>query len=254
MLTRLTVVSSVAMLLVSALAACAADAAKPNADLPSPWKQVDLGLANVTAPPPPVVPPATRPAARATVAGSAAESNGVFQLQGTMDLWGVADGCHFVYQPANGDVELIARVVAMENPGGVAHAKSSLCLRASTDPGAPHVTFAVTATDGTQFLYRDAENGKTAKVAVDTDAQKKLVPKATFPVWLKLVRTGKEFTAYESADGVTWISHGHLTLQLPAKTVAGIAVSSHKPDVVTKATFDHVAVKQGGEGDKSRSK
>ncbi|HEX8915995.1 MAG TPA: hypothetical protein VF796_26850, partial [Humisphaera sp.] len=188
----------------------------------------------------------TKPAARATVAGSAVEADGVLKIQGTMDLWGTADGCHLVYQPADGDVEVVARVVSMDNPGGVAHAKASLSVRASLEAGAPHVTLAVTATDGTQFLHRDEPNAKTLKVAVDAETQKALLPKATFPIWLKLARTGDAFTAYESADGTTWRKTGTVTVKLPAKTAAGVAVSSHKPDVVTTGTFDHVAVTRAG--------
>jgi hypothetical protein len=105
------------------------------------------------------------------------------------------------------------------------------------------VTLAVTATDGTQFLHRDEVDGKTAKAAVDPETQKKLLPKAKFPCWLKLTRVGTEFAAYESADGVTWLMTGKLQLKLPPQTVAGVAVSSHKPDVLTKATFDHVSIK-----------
>jgi hypothetical protein len=207
---------------------------------------VDLGLADINAPQPPVpAAPSTTPAAHATVAGAGTEADGVFQLQGTMDLWGTADGCHFVYQPTGEEVELIARVVAMENPGGVAHAKASLSIRASLEAGAPQVTFAVTATDGTQFLHRDEPDAKTAKVSVDAETQKKLRPKAQFPIWLKLVRKGETFIAYESADGTTWERAGTVTLKLPAKTVSGIAVSSHKPDVTTKGTFDHVSVQAG---------
>lgn len=212
--------------------------------VPAPWKATDLGLAGVAPTTPPAAPTTTKPAARATVPGSATHADGVFTLQGTMDLWGTADGCHFAYQPASGDVELIARVTAMENPGGVAHAKASLSIRASLEAGAPHVTLAVTATDGAQFLHRDEADGKTAKVAVDAETQKKLLPKAKFPIWLKLTRVGSEFTAYESADGTSWQITGKLQLKLPPQTVAGIACSSHKPDVVTKATFDHVSIRE----------
>jgi hypothetical protein len=221
----------------------AADANAGAHELPAPWKQTDLGLAEVNAPKPlPASPAATRPAPRATVPGSATFADGVFQVQGTMDLWGVADGCHFVYQPTQGDVELVARVTAMENPGGVAHAKASLLIRGSVADGSPGVTFAVTATDGTQLLHRDEADAKTSKVAADAEAQKKLVAKGTFPIWLKLVRAGDLFIAYESKDGKDWQKSGEVTVKLPREVVVGIAASSHKPDVTAKATFDHVTV------------
>ena len=187
---------------------------------PAPWKHQDIGAAQVP--------------------GTAEHAAGVFPEQGTMDLWGPADGCQFLWQPLHGDGELVARVTSMDNPGGVAHAKASLCLRESLDPGARGVSLSVTAGDGTQFLYREEKDGKTARVPAEADAQKDAVPKAQFPCWLKLVRHGKEFTASESVDGQKWAPTGKITLPLSPDTVIGLAASSHKKDVLTKAVFDQV--------------
>ena len=84
-----------------------------------------------------------------------------------MDIWTQADGCHFVWQPCQGNAELVARVTAMENPGQVGHAKASLCIRESLDAGARAVTMCVTAVDGTQFLYREKTGGKTVRIFAD---------------------------------------------------------------------------------------
>ena len=188
--------------------------------LPAPWKHQDIGAAQTP--------------------GTAEHAAGVFTLQGTMDIWGPADGCHIAWQPLHGDAELVARVTAMENPGGVAHAKASLCIRESLDAGSRHVTMCVTATDGTQFLYRDKTNGKTVRIFADAEAQKTSVPKGQFPCWLKIVRRGQEFSGYESVDGEKWQLSGQIKLDLAADTVIGLAASSHKTDILTKATFDHV--------------
>ena len=187
---------------------------------PAPWKHQDIGAAQVP--------------------GTAEHAAGVFTLQGTMDLWGPADGCQFLWQPLHGDGELVARVTSMDNPGGVAHAKASLCLRESLDPGARNVTLCVTPGDGTQFLYREEKDGKTARVPPEAEAPKDAVPKGQFPCWLKLVRHGNEFTGYESSDGQKWVLTGKITLPLAADTVIGLAASSHKKDVLTKAVFDQV--------------
>jgi hypothetical protein len=187
---------------------------------PAPWKHQDIGAAQVP--------------------GTADHAADAFTLQGTMDLWGPADGCQFLWQPLKGDGELVARVTSMDNPGGVAHAKASLCLRESLDPGARGVTLCTTPGDGTQFLYREEKDGKTARVPADADAQKDAVPKGQFPCWLKLVRHGNEFTGYESADGQKWVLTGKITLPLAPDSVIGLAASSHKKDVLTKAVFDQV--------------
>jgi hypothetical protein len=188
--------------------------------LPGPWKHQDIGAAKMP--------------------GTAEHAGGVFTLAGTMDLWGMADGCQIMFQPGHGDAELVARVTGIDNPGGVAHAKASLCIRESLDAGSRHVTLCVTAADGTQFLCRDKADGKTTRVPADPDAQKAGVPKAQFPCWLKIVRHGNDFTGFESTDGEKWQQSGTIKLDLPADTVIGLAASSHKPDILTKATFDHV--------------
>ncbi len=189
---------------------------------PAPWKHQDIGPAEVP--------------------GSATHDAGVFTLQGTMDIWGPADGCHLMWQPLHGDGELVARVTAMENPGGVGHAKAGLCIRGTLDPGARNVAMCVTAVDGTQFLYRENKDDKTARVPLDPDAQKAGVPKKHFPCWLKIVRRGNEFSGYESADGETWAPSGKITLALPADAILGLTSSSHVKNILCKSTFDHVIV------------
>jgi large repetitive protein len=199
------------------LAAIPLLAAEP---LAAPWKHQDIGEAKTP--------------------GTAEQADGAITLAGSMDIWGVADGCQFASQPIHGDAELMARVTAIDNPGGVAHAKASLCIRESVDPGAKTVTMCVTAADGTQFLYRDKTGEKTTHFVGAADAPKSIVPKAKFPCWLKIARHGNDISGYESADGKTWQIVGQVNLELPADGVIGLAASSHKPDVLTKVTFDNV--------------
>ena len=196
--------------------------------LPPPWKHQDIGAAQVP--------------------GTAQHAAGVFTLQGTMDIWGSADGCHFVWQPCHGDAELVARVTRMDNPGGVAHAKASLCLRESLDAGSRSVTMCVTPTDGTQFMYREKKDEKTTRIFPDAAAPKPSVPKAQFPCWLKLVRHGNEVSGYESVDGETWWLTGQIKLGLPAETVIGLAASSHTKDMLTTAVMDHVKLSTSSAG------
>jgi hypothetical protein len=189
---------------------------------PAPWKHQDIGATQV--------------------AGTAKFADSVFTLQGTMDLWGPADGCHFVSQPWHGDVEVVARIVSMDNPGKVAHAKAGLCIRDSVDAGSRCVALCVTAGDGVQMTARDATDGKTARVRTETTTPGQSVAKATFPCWLKLVRRGGEFSGFESADGKTWWPTGRITLEFKDDTVAGFTSSSHTKDTLTTSVFDRVSV------------
>lgn len=209
----------------------------PAAPLPAPWQQQDIGPAKLS--------------------GTASHTAGVFTLAGTLDIWGQADGGHFMWQPSHGDTTLVARVTAMENPGGVAHAKASLCLRDSLAAGARHVTMCVTATDGTQLLCREELNGKTVRLRAPAGGGTTSVPKKHFPCWLKLVRRGNEFSGYESTDGVTWHLAGRTTLGLADAAVVGLAASSHQPDILMHATFDRVqlstaTVRVGGKAPDNR--
>ena len=201
--------------------------------LPAPWVHQDIGAAQVP--------------------GTARYAAGAFILQGTMDLWGTSDGSHIAFQPWRGDVELVARVTAMDNPGGVAHAKAGLCIRESTAAGSGQVTMCVTPTDGTQFIYRDQADVKATRIFADAEAQKSSVAKGQFPCWLKIVRRGNVFTGYESADGEMWQASGPVTLDLAANTVIGLTTSSHKTNILTTATFDHVTLSQPPAIDSAKS-
>ncbi|MEI8291660.1 MAG: hypothetical protein WCH99_19505 [Verrucomicrobiota bacterium] len=206
---------------------------QPADSLPQPWRHQDIGPAQVP--------------------GTARYAAGGFTLQGTQDIWGTNDGSQIAFQPWRGDVELVARVTGMENPGGVAHAKASLCLRESLAAGSRQVTMCVTPTDGTQFIYRDQTDVKATRIFADAEAQKAGVSKGQFPCWLKIVRRGNVFTGYESADGEKWLSSGPVTLDFAADTVIGLAASSHKTNILTTATFDQVTLSRPSANAEPRS-
>ena len=104
---------------------------------------------------------------------------------------------------------------------------------------------AITATDGTQFIFREKKDEKSVHPKLSADAPKSPVEKATFPAWLKLTRVGSEFTGYESADGKTWHKTDSIKLDIPADAIIGLTASSHKPDVLTTAKFDNVKITGG---------
>jgi hypothetical protein len=217
------------------------------AALPPPWQHQDIGSAQVGKKVPPV--PVEKFGKNALfgqsaqVAGTAKQADGVFTLQGTMDIWGPMDGGQFVWQPVQGDFVIVARVNSMDNPGKAAHAKAGLCIRESLDGGSPRVAECITPVDGSQFLYRETTEGKTVRILPDAAAAPKpSVPKGTFPCWLKLVRHGNEFTGYESLDGETWWLTGTIKLDLKTDALIGISSSSHTTNTLTTSVFDHVTV------------
>jgi Tol biopolymer transport system component len=167
------------------------------------------------------------------VAGDARRRDGVHTITGTLDIWGKADGFHFVHQPLDGDGTIVARVTGVENTNE--HAKAGVMIRESLDPGARHATMVVTPVDGTQFLRRKEPAGLTTNTNPGRN-------RGTLPYWVKLVRSGDTFRAYESVDGKDWMPAGTDTVAMGKQVHIGLVASSHQPRVTNTVTLDHVTI------------
>jgi hypothetical protein len=58
---------------------------------------------------------------------------------------------------------------------------------------------------------------------------------------MKLTRVGSLFTAYVSADGVTWTQVVSKTLTMNTNITAGLFECSHNASALGTATFDNVS-------------
>jgi regulation of enolase protein 1 (concanavalin A-like superfamily) len=184
--------------------------------LSGPWKHQDIGAVEVK--------------------GSAAFAQDVFTLKGTLDTWGTNDGFHFVWQPLQGDGQIVARVLTVENTFN--HAKAGVMFRESLAADAKHAQACVTPVDGTQFLARTETGGKTTSAKTGLD-------KGKLPYWVKLVRAGEKFSGYESADGEKWTLIGSTNLTMNSQAYVGLVTSSHQKTILCTATLDKVAVTPG---------
>ena len=65
----------------------------------------------------------------------------------------------------------------------------------------------------------------------------------SFPVWLKLVRVGDQFTGYVADDGKDWRLVGSTAVSMHHGTCVdgGLAVTSHDVNAVNTSTFDNVS-------------
>jgi regulation of enolase protein 1 (concanavalin A-like superfamily) len=68
-----------------------------------------------------------------------------------------------------------------------------------------------------------------------------------FPVlfpnaWLRLKRTGDEFSAFVSDDGRNWNIYTSHVLHLPHAVLVGLAVTSHSPDAAATAEFRELRI------------
>ena len=106
--------------------------------LPAPWTSRDLGS----------------PA----LAGSASAAGGTFTVAaGGIDIWGTSDQFHFVYQPLQGDVEVIARVASLQRVDPFS--KAGVMIRETLTRGSRHVSMVASGTEGWGFPRRRVPAG-----------------------------------------------------------------------------------------------
>jgi regulation of enolase protein 1 (concanavalin A-like superfamily) len=181
--------------------------------LPSPWVGGDIGAVGV--------------------AGSATHSSGTFTVTGSgADIWDTADAFHFVRQPWTGDVQIVARVGSLGNTDP--WAKAGVMIRETTAAGSKHVLMTMSVGNGSSFQRRTATGG-TSEHTTPLDG-------TVAPYWVKLVRTGSQFSGYRSSDGANWTLVGTLNLAMNASVQVGLAVTAHNNATTTTATFNNVSV------------
>jgi len=159
-------------------------------------------------------------------------ADGTFFVTGAgSDIWGVADGFQFAWQPFTGDGSITAKITGIQNTDG--YAKAGLMLRETVDPGARNAMVFVTPTSCTGFQDRIT----TAGLSVYSYGNS-----ASVPVWLKLERQGTNFNGYGSADGTNWTRFASTSIPMTSTIFAGLAVSSHNNTLLNTATFSNVTV------------
>ena len=151
------------------------------------------------------------------------------------DIFGPADSLFFAHQTAAGSLELKTRLIGWD-AAGIQSAKAGLMIRAALDADAPHFTVHVTGPDNAVKLkWRESAGGTTKSADGSVDL--------TLPVWLKIVKTGRAFAAFYSANDVDWtqIAPPQTLADFPATYRYGLAVTSNQPGQAVGATFARTA-------------
>jgi regulation of enolase protein 1 (concanavalin A-like superfamily) len=148
------------------------------------------------------------------------------------DVWSSTDAFHFVWQPLSGDGEIAARVVSVDAIRD--WTKVGVMIRASVAPGAPHAFMLMSAGKGSAFQRRLTLGGGSINTSGGNP---------TIPVWLRIVRQGNLFSAYESSDGRTWRLVGTEQITMGRDVLAGLAVSSHTETARARGVFDNVTIR-----------
>jgi subtilisin family serine protease/regulation of enolase protein 1 (concanavalin A-like superfamily) len=180
--------------------------------LPPPWFDQDVGS---------VLKP-----------GSAAAAGGVFTVAGSgQDIWYGSDQFHYAYQALSGDGQITARVTTETDTN--VWAKVGVMIRESTDPGSPYAFMLVTPERGVASQHR---------LAPAINATGPTVSGIAAPVWLRVARSGDDFTASWSSDGASWSVVDTVTIPMAPSVLIGLAVTSHASSLLCTATFDNVSV------------
>src|SRR5499427_7665249 len=173
----------------------------------------------------------------ATPPGSQTLSGGAWTVQGGGgDIWGTSDQFHFVSQSLAGDGTLSARV---SSQGATSPwAKAGVMLRQTAAATSAYYAIEVTPSNGIVVQFRPSAGANAVTQAG--------LP-GTVPAFVRVARSGSTFTAYTSADGVTWtaVAGSAVTLGMSGSMLAGLAVTSHNTSAASAVTFDSVVVSTG---------
>ena len=163
--------------------------------------------------------------------------NGTFRVEGTaslscqrftilgagVDIWGVADAFHYVYQNITTEsLTLTARIVSILRTDE--WAKAGVMIRASLDADSTHAMMAITPDHGAAFQYRPAKGAQSIHVPFAGAIQA--------PYWVRVVRTPRggsfQFTGLVSVNGADWVEVGSTnSIDMPTPALAGMSVTAH---------------------------
>jgi beta-glucanase (GH16 family) len=161
-------------------------------------------------------------------------------------IGGTSDQFNFDSQVLSGDATLITQVDWVTD--SAQFAKGGLMIRDGTAANASYAYIQLnpygggsSGTGGATFEYRNGA-GTTAQTA-STDASANLL---NGPIWLKLVRSGNTFSAFDSINGTTWNQIGpNETINISSSAQAGIAVDANSTSALSADTFSNVSILPG---------
>ncbi len=172
------------------------------------------------------------------------------------DIWGKADSFDFAYVPWIGDGVFVCQVLDFR----ARHewAKAGIMLREALAPDASHAFVSLAHLKGVNFIRRGTSGGESVddshhlsravlRGESSTFVQRSLdaPPDASGALnavaglrWLKLVRQGDVFQAFDSEDGFDWHWLGTDRISMPPEVFVGIALSSHDPNTLATLQVD----------------
>jgi regulation of enolase protein 1 (concanavalin A-like superfamily) len=182
----------------------------PAGALPAPWSTSDVGSVGV--------------------GGGASFDGDSFAVVGSgSDIWGTADAFRYVSQTIFGDCEIRAYVQSVQATDP--WTKAGVMMRESLAANSPHASVVVTPGNGISFQWRSTAG---AASSMSTAAGLKA------PYWVKISRSGNNFTGSYSTDGATWTSLGTQTIAMATTFNIGLATTSHQNAQLASALIEGV--------------
>jgi hypothetical protein len=164
---------------------------------------------------------------------------GTYTMTGSgADIWDVGpaagqyhDEFHFAYKMLTGTGSIVAKVESVTETN--AWAKAGVMIRETLNGNSKHAMMVVSAASGVSFQRRPETGGASA---ADTTAD------LAAPYWVKLERDlSGNFSAYSSADGVSWQKVGlSEPLQMATNVYIGLVVTAHNAAATCEAVFSNV--------------
>ena len=147
------------------------------------------------------------------------------------NLWDDHDDFYFVYQPLNGDGEIIARV--SDITGTHINANAGVMIRETLDDGSRYAMVSARASNRVDYLRRRNTDGNSQASSGSITGT---------PAWVRLERVGDVFSGYESTDGVNWTLISQVTISMNQSAMVGFGVTSKRPNIQITATFENVSL------------
>jgi hypothetical protein len=167
--------------------------------------------------------------------GSAAEQYGLHSLNVSgANLGGTADSLFLRSRHLVGDGEVRARVRFMPNIGVP---RVGVMLRESTAAGSPMASLALApfTNNADLFNYRVSAGAVASSADFGTGV--------TAAYWVRMVRSGNNFSAYDSPDGVSWTQRGATqAIPMAGDILAGLVATAGSATKIETALVDNVQI------------
>jgi fibronectin type 3 domain-containing protein len=110
-------------------------------------------------------------------------------------------------------------------------------MRDGTSAGARNVAAILSPTNTNKYRFQRRTTAATDTVAVSSTGNSQV------PAYLRLTRSGNNFSAFFSTNGTTFTQIGTTqSITLPASLLVGIAITSHSAGNLAAASFDNVVI------------